>query len=222
MARTHIDPPSGASRRRNKPAKKYRTAADGQVTAKFFNVLAGRPYPSVSSLVQEIRVGMTYRLTPFFSNVVGTAWTPATQVFTLAMAPNQGEYTGLFDQYRIDQIECWIEPTAPQGTTSFPMFASAVDLDDANTPTEGGVEGKQCALTGDGGAGRYHRWKPHTAVAMYSGSFVSYGNVASAWIDVASPNVQHYGLKVTCGPSTSIVTYNMSVRYVVSFRGPGI
>lgn len=133
------------------------------------------------------------------------------------------EYVGLFDQYRVNRVEVWLTPAAAAGSTVFNQLMSAIDLDDANVPaTTPEVEGKQGALTTMGGAGHYHSWTPHVANALYSGAFSSYGNMVSPWIDAASINVEHYGLKVAAFTTPVAVNYNVAARIHVTFRAPGI
>jgi len=63
------------------------------------------------------------------------------------------------------------------------------------------------------------KWRPHIATAAYSGVFTSFKNEPSTWIDVASPGVQHYGLKVAADvTSTNSVAIKMFVRVWVQFR----
>jgi hypothetical protein len=138
-------------------------------------------------------------------------------------SPAYTEYTGLFDQYRIRLIEAWLEPIAAQGTTVFGPVASAIDLDDANSPGNlASVQAKQDSLTSYGGSSHYHRWVPHCALAAYSGVFTSFANVTAPWIDSASPAVQHFGLKYAALPTPAAVPYRLNVRMHLSFRAPGI
>jgi hypothetical protein len=144
--------------------------------------------------------------------------------FSVNSLSDNAEYLGLFDQYRIDQVEIYLEPTNAQGTTVFGDLVTAVDLDDASTPTSViGLAGKQGSLCGLGASGRHHVWQPHIALAAYGSSvFASFSNVPATWIDSGSPAVQHYGFKVAADPTPAVVTYNIYTRALVSFRAPGI
>jgi len=142
--------------------------------------------------------------------------------FTLAETPNSTQYLGVFDQFRIDRIEVWLEPQAAQGTTVFGLLASAVDLDDYNTPTSvANVIDKQGSVMSNGGAGIYHTWQPHVALAAYAGSFSSYANVASPWIDSASPGTQHFGLKFAAEATPVAINYRLSFKLHCTFRASG-
>jgi hypothetical protein len=144
-----------------------KNAKRGKIIAKFFNDVAGRPFAPLGSLEQSISVSLE------FSGLLLTTQTVAETYVShsvlLSGLNGYFSYTSLFDQYRIDFVEMWVEPQAAQGTTVFGQVATAVDLDDANSPTSmTDVSIKPGALYGAGGAGRYHKWQPHMAVAVYS------------------------------------------------------
>jgi hypothetical protein len=206
--------------KRKKQAKLAALAVDGQPIGKFFNLEASRPYPNFTKLNQTITVVETYTVAAFLVTST-TVNVGAATAFTLSSFADYTNYTACFDQYRIDQLEVWLELNGnPSATLS--TIVTVVDLDDATVPTTAvAIQDKQGALLGSGAAMRYHRWRPHVAVAEYSGSFTSYGNVPSTWIDCGSPNVQHYGFKACAVPQTG-ATYNLQVRAVISFCAPGL
>jgi hypothetical protein len=198
--------------------------SDGPPTSKTYNTLAGRPRNWLTSREQSITV--TLELTPVtFLTTSTSAAVYTAYPFALNAAAAYAEYTSLFDQYRIDGIEAYVEPfLAAQGTTVFGDVALAVDLDDSSTPSSlNTVASKQGSIVCSGAAGIYQRWKPHVALAAYTGSFGGYANVASPWIDCGSPAVQHYGLKGYAGPTpAAAVTYVIYARMLCTFRAPGI
>lgn len=194
---------------------------DGQIVAKFFDIAAGRPYPRIGSLFQTLACTLTQTGGYNFS----TSTTVPTYVgltFALNGLNGYASYTALFDQYIIDELEVWIEP-ATVTSTYYSELSTAIDVDDGNTPsTTGQVADKQGSLVGLGASGRYHRWVPHVAVATYSGAFTSYGNVPPMWIDVGSPGVQHFGLKIAAAPTSIVISYQISVRAKCRFRDPNV
>jgi len=213
----------GKKKKGGKKQKQAPLAKEGQAISKFFNENAGRPVPHLLTLEQSITAALTSNLGTFATTSAVGANVYAAAYFYLTDFPNYPEYTGLFDQYKFDQLEVWLEPVAAAGTTVFAEVVSAVDLDDGNVPASAGVVlGKQGAITGMGGAGHYHRWKPHVAVGMYAGAFTSYGNYPAGWLDSASPSVQHFGLKAVLYPTPVGIVYNLIVRAIISFRAPGI
>jgi hypothetical protein len=143
----------------------------------------------------------------------------------LSALSNYAEYTSLFDQYWIRELECWITPQTSQSTTMVNVgeYTTAVDYDDGNTPTTiAMVQDKQNSCTTGCNVPRYLHFRPHVAVAEYGGTFTSFGNFPSGWIDSASPSVQHYGYKMAATPTTAIISFDVQWRALVSFRAPGI
>jgi hypothetical protein len=130
-----------------------------------------------------------------------------------------------FDQYRIRLLEIWIYPLTgmlqnQSGSISGTgTFASAIDLDDASAPTTpGSVSSYASSIVSSGASGHYHRWQPHVAVALYSGVFSAFGNDPSPWIDSASSGVYHYGVKAAQSATSTVNTYEYTLRATVDFR----
>jgi hypothetical protein len=214
--------PSGAPRSRRKEKRVPGLAQDGQYVAKYFNEVAARPNPHLGiSTEQQIMVTMTQSITVFLTTST-TIPVVVAQQFALSNFDNYTEYTGLFDQYMIQQIEVWLEPQNPASNQSYGELAMAIDLDDASVGTISSIQNKQGCMWGNGSSGRYMRFRPHVAVAVYSGAFTSFANEPSCWIDCASPSVQHYGLKVGTLATAAAIVYSLTIRAVVSFRAPGI
>jgi len=160
-----------------------------------------------------------------FFNTSVTVPSVAARYFALNAFDSYTSYTSLFDEYKFEEIECWLEPTLLlSATVSDAQMVSAVDWDDANNPTSfGSVGGKQNSIISGTGTGHYQKFQPHMAVAVYSGAFTSFGNSPPEWIDCASPGVQHYGLKAaTNGPDGVARGIYLTIRALVSFRGPAI
>ncbi len=128
----------------------------------------------------------------------------------------------VFDQYRIVVVEAWIIPrndTVIGNTANTGLYASVVDLDDANNLASfEEAEDYTNAVVTAGTVGHYRKWAPHCAVAAYSGAFTSYANVASPWIDAASLNVQHYGLKSAWLATDSVYTRDLVIRVHTEWR----
>lgn len=153
--------------------------------------------------------------------------------FTLADLSQQSTFTDLFDQYRITKIECSLMPRAVTthlsgtaiGTTPTYMYY-AVDYDDGNAPTTVGElqqYGNCRTICMTPGTVKHISFKPHVAMAAFSGAFTSYANMTNQWLDCASPSVQHYGLKVIfppggAGVGVGSVAFDMVFKYYLSFR----
>lgn len=203
-------------RRRVSRKGKHRTVL------KLFNIAASVPGVSRNLTPASIVCSLATTQT-IFSTTSTTVPVFASYIGTLSAFVDVAAYTNLFDQYRIDEMELWITPQAPQGTTTFAAQFYAVDLDDGNVPTSSAdVIDKQSSVESSGPSGIYIKWQPHMAVALYSGTFTSYGNEPAGWIDCASPNVQHYGVKAAFEPTPSSFRYIVHAKARVSFRSAGL
>lgn len=138
--------------------------------------------------------------------------------FTLANQIAQyASFGSVFDQYRIMEVEVWIRPvsgTSGSVDTNGANYVTAIDYDDANTPTQVvNVQAYENAITAPLTNGQYRKFRPHIAIAAYNGSFSGYQNQKSGWIDIASNSVQHYGMKVAC--EVTSIAYKMFIQYRV-------
>lgn len=135
---------------------------------------------------------------------------------------NVAEYTGLFDQYKIEEAEAWIYSDGVQQTYTG-QVTTCVDLDDISSSTVAQVEGHQGSLSGPSTAGRYHKWRPRIAQGVYgSGVFTNFANVNPLWIDSASTSVNHYGVKMASVGLAVAVSWELVIRAKFRFRNPGI
>lgn len=196
-----------------------------KLKSKMFNPVAGRPISKISCGNAQVTVNMSYCTSAAITTSI-TVPVFAGFSFILTNFAKATPYTALFDQYRFDEIEVWFEPVISQSSSIALVsnYATAIDLDDANTPSAFiDVADHQSAIISNGETGHYHRWQPHMAVAAYSGVFTSFSNEVAGWIDVASPSVQHYGIKYATNSATSIpIIYSITVKAKVSFRSPGL
>ena len=211
-----ISSSSSTFRKKNKSSK--------SLVSKTFNVVGPRPSANIAYKPQILTAYLRLSVASQFSTSATVPTMQATY-YTLASFFSYTEYTGLFDQYRFDQLEWWIEPQASQSLTSTNVgnLVTAIDLDDATTPANfDAVAVKQNSISSVGNDGHYHKFQPHMAVASYAGAFTSYSNVTPTWIDSGSPSVQHYGVKIAASATTAIQVYNIQVRARVSFRNAGI
>jgi len=143
--------------------------------------------------------------------------------FTAGALDQISALTAVFDQYRIDEVELWIIPRLlgglGNGTQEAGLLHSVIDYDDAsNLTTVQQALDYTNVVVSSGSCGHYRRWKPHCAVAAYSGSFTSYINEESPWIDAASTAVQHYGVKLAIGVTDSVYTFDAVARFRMTWR----
>lgn len=201
-------------------------AKDGQIVSKCYGIEGSyRPQPTNGlSLEQSIQLEMAYDVIPFTTSSA-TPGIQTTNALTISLQNFSGTSSllAVFDQYRIDQLEVWTETSVTYSGVNFPEVTTAVDLDDNSTSfTKGALMDHQGSVSSSAVAGHYHKWRPHIAVASYSGAFTSYTNIPSTWIDSASPAVQHYGLKIATTSTGTAVPITAIVRAVISFRAPVI
>lgn len=142
--------------------------------------------------------------------------------FMLSYLPSYTEFTALYDQYQIAQVEVRFVPTAVTATALDQMqgfTALAVDYDDSVTPAniDTLLQYGSCAVFSPTKEIMF-RLRPRAALAAYSGAFTSYANLGNMWIDVGSPSVQHYGLKVGMSASTPVHSYVVVPTYTLRFR----
>jgi len=128
----------------------------------------------------------------------------------------------LFDQYRFPQCEVWLTPQVSADISSASgMLFSVIDLDDSTAlTTVGQAEDYTTCVQSPAHCGHYRHFIPHAAIAAYSGAFTSFVNVPAPWIDTASINVQHYGVKFASSPVVGTVTiaYDLKIRISCEFR----
>jgi len=166
---------------------------------------------------------------------VATILTPSTSTFqnyatafTASSLTQISSLTAVFDQYRIDFVECWIVPrqmasvAAGTATSTDAQMFSVIDYDDANALSVGSdyLSYTNC-ITTPGFMGHYRKFVPRMAIAAYgSGVFTSYANEGPQWIDAGTTAVAHYGLKVGVGVIGNVgaQVYDMFVRLTTSWR----
>jgi hypothetical protein len=152
------------------------------------------------------------------SSVVG-----ATNFNLSALGTMATNLAAVFDEYRIREVELWLEPDYSQVLESTPepaILASAVDLDNATAPASfAAIQSKPGALVASSTQRMYYRFRPRPALALYNGAFTAYAEAGEPWIDSSSTTVQHYGLKYGVSTTTSVMALTLRVRYTVEFRG---
>jgi len=129
---------------------------------------------------------------------------------------------GVFDQYRIVELEVWIQPTVSAAISSTSgLISSVIDLDDATNLTTFNQAGDypNCVTT-NVHVGHYRHYKPSVADAVYNGAFTGFGNIRSPWIDCTSNSVNHYGLKLaaTISAGSAGIVYDFLIRAHFQFR----
>lgn len=140
--------------------------------------------------------------------------------FTFSQINQYTELTAVFDQYRFKLIEIEFHPTiqALAVASQSGLFFTAVDTDDSGSTTAASIRDYPGCISSEVFKPHKHTWEPHVAIAAYAGAFTSFANETSPWIDVASPSVQHYGLKYAFEVMPIAFTYDPIVRIHVQLR----
>jgi hypothetical protein len=136
---------------------------------------------------------------------------------------------GFFDQYRIPAIRFNIRAQqnaiglTTNSTTTVTSIYCVIDYDDAsglaNLPAAQTYSnlvvippGQSCSRT----------FKPRIAVGAYTGSFGGFANMADVWIDAASTNVQHYGVKLfipgVTAAQTQLQSWDIEIEYFIELK----
>jgi hypothetical protein len=149
--------------------------------------------------------------------------------FALSDLPSSSDFTSLFDQYRIAQVTLKFVPASAQfgpatTATDYPSILTVIDLDDDGVPASADTLRQYGTCMTTQNAIYFERvLTPRFAVAAYSGAFTSYSqSLPGQWVDCASPNVVHYGVKWATTPITvasgSYVLFNIEATYVIQCR----
>lgn len=142
--------------------------------------------------------------------------------FNINQVDQVASFAILFDEYCIQAIEVWITPQCGSGITYQNMgeLSSVIDYNDAAAlSTVPAAFDYETCLTTNAQLGHYRCWKPAVAQGLYGGSlFTSYGSRQDQWINTNSLTVPHYGLKTAITPSSTVVTFDLRVRFTLCFR----
>jgi hypothetical protein len=114
----------------------------------------------------------------------------------------------LYDRYKISKVTWHIkgntQPPLPAASPSASYLFACIDFDDGSAPSSVAVVGNyDNAVIATASEDLLITYKPKVALAAYSGAFTSYASQGDQWIDMGSPSVQHYGLKIGVSQSTS-------------------
>jgi len=190
-------------------------AKDGGVWAMF---AMSPPHSIIKSDISEKTYTVTQEVDLGVIHITsGSAPTFSTEFFVASSLDQVATFTALFDQYRVNWIELWVEPLQTSNVVT--NLASVIDYDDAtNLATYAQALDYNNVVVAPLTNGHHRVFTPHVAVAMYSGAFTSFGNEISPWIDAASTGVQHYGVKLAAETSTGTYSIHGRFRVNVSWR----
>lgn len=150
-----------------------------------------------------------YKQTYITSNVISNPTSSQFYSFTFRLSdlPQASTFEALYDQYKVTKLTYEFWPAMTMGTPSSALLGtmiSVIDYDDATIMTSP----TQLLEYGNAKVTSIYKpqkrtFKPHIAGAVYSGAFTSFSNLKDQWIDVGSPSVEHYGLKICTTPTNT-------------------
>jgi len=97
------------------------------------------------------------------------------------------------------------------------------DYDDANLLASNTdyLQYQNCKIVNPVSRVRKVSLRPRIANATYGGgAFTSYSNMPAMWLDVASPSVEHYGVKIGTSATTVVINYQVVAKFVLEFKNP--
>jgi hypothetical protein len=190
------------------------------------------PFSTISCAPPRVSSTFTVRVTTQSSALLTVQPVSAqnpTYSFTLSDLDSPSEFTGLFDQYRIECVAFRLMPmqnavglTTNSTTTCVTPYV-VVDYDDSNALTSAAQARsfESCVIVPPGRA-CVRQFQPRVALAGYTGAFTGYANVSPPWIDAASTTVQHYGIKLyipgATAAQTQLQSWTVEREYWISFR----
>lgn len=135
-----------------------------------------------------------------FGQITGsvTAEVDGALAFSLGSLPDYTEFTALYDTYRIMMVKVDFFPlfTDTSATVAYPPIITAIDYDDNASTTYAVLQEYSTSLVSCTGQFFQRVMTPKVALAAYGGAFTQFAQApAGQWLDCASPNTTHYGLK---------------------------
>lgn len=202
---------AGKSRARNRKG----------ILAQIFNPVGKPPSFKVPKMDNKpFKVLQTYVVgSPLLSSV--TVPTFAAFNFQVASLDQVSTLQALFDQYRILWVEVWLTPrvASPSTNANSGLFATVVDYDDSTSlSTFAQALDYENVQVASGFDGQYRKFRPHAAVSAYSGTFGSFMNMESPWLDAVSTTVQHYGMKTAWTVTDIVYAFDMIVRLTTEWK----
>ncbi len=184
----------------------------------------------VAGLSMATHTGLTGGSSHLFS--VNTGGFGAVFAFSLGDLPQLSQYSAVFDQFKIEEVQLKFIPLVTQlvTTNTATNFVDpsqfVLDFDDDNTLANenSALDYNNCQT-----AQSYEEvliiLRPGVAPAYYQGgAFSGYGVQGSAehWLDIASSTIKHFGVKVWVGAlaaaSSMVAGWTVYGKYTVSFR----
>jgi len=181
--------------------------------------------PSMNNYIADKQVYRTTQTVTSSTPILATSTTVPTFAatsFFLSQCDNVTAFQSVFDQYKIEEVEVWVLPNVQENqdlSKIQALYRTSIDYDDANVPTSiASINEFNNCMTAPYTLGQYRVVKPHVAISAYQGAFTGFANQNSQWIDIGSPNVQHFGFKMAADVTSSAVSFQITYRFHLAFR----
>lgn len=137
--------------------------------------------------------------------------------------------TGFYDQYRIPCVRFNLRAQqnaiglTTNSTTTVTSIYCVIDYDDANALTSAAAAASysNCVVLPPGQS-LSRTFRPHIAMAAYTGSFGGYANMSDIWLDSNSNTVQHYGVKLwvpgVTAAQTQLQSWDIEIEYYIELK----
>lgn len=134
---------------------------------------------------------------------------------------NYTEFTNLFDQYRLIAVKCefrtgFTDNPITASTVFMPEMYSAIDRNDATAPANVAEIVQYETLKRKRLTSPMKRYFRLNTLQELTDSAV--GVKFNQWIDTATPDVEHYGLKYIIDPINGADTYSVIPTYTLYFQ----
>lgn len=152
-----------------------------------------------------------------------TLATAVAYVFRLSDSTDSAGLVGVFDKFRIAQVQISFIPNAiGSNSTSQPPLSTSIDNDDANSPSSLStlLESPTFSSTE---VGKVHTRTlvPRAVNPVYNGAFSAYAQMPlEGWVDTTYSNTDWYGLKLYMGTTSVVQSYTVIARYLLQFADP--
>jgi len=180
--------------RRNTPSRRVRSHKSDVAWSTVSSVV---PYVDRYLPVTTVHTHCKWTFSNTFLTTSTTLNAYGAKYFTLDQVSDYTSLVAVYDQYRIREVEVWLQPNYGTNNEHSGSVVSVIDYDDATVPSVfTDLYEYQNAIFSPMTYGHYRRFTPRIAVAAYqTGGFTGYSNQSSTWIDCAYPAVQHLASK---------------------------
>lgn len=227
---------SGSSKRYKKTYKTYKKAVRPTVNKIWKPIIPGMNKQTYTFT----RHGVPIPPLKFVASDVGLISQKAlTLSFTLSQAEGAADFTALYDQYRIRAVQVKFSPisltinnlnSSALSSGQSPTLMSVIDYDDSTDLPSASVARQystcivnQYSTSQSKATTRY--FTPASLTQLYRTlTTTGYSSKYGQWIDVATNDVPHYGMKflmttpVTINATDTNVGYQIDTKYYLEFR----